>query len=100
MTISNGHSLTALRGEDPILSSGSFTCREGGRVYLALVSTCFLYALVFPIYIYYELTDSNGLSLVNIDQHRVLLQYHWQLLYIWGEGGGLFQYIYPGIYMI
>ena len=44
LTVSNGHSLTALKSIEVTQSSGSFK----GGVHLPLVSTCFLYALVFP----------------------------------------------------
>ena len=44
LTVSNGHSLTSLKSIEVTRCSGSF---EWG-VHLPLVSTCFLYALVFP----------------------------------------------------
>ena len=45
LTVLNGHSLTALKSVEFTLSSGSF---KWGGVHLPLVSTCFLYAVVFP----------------------------------------------------
>ena len=44
LTVSNGCSLTALKSVEVTQSSGSFKW----GVHLPLVSTCFLYALVFP----------------------------------------------------
>ena len=83
LTVSNGCSLTALKSVEVTQHSGSF---EWG-VHLPLVSTSFLYALVFP-YIFL-LFDCFEWALIDcIEKHRghsVL----WQFL-----NGGVWQ-IYP-----
>ena len=63
LTVSNGHSLTALKSIEVTQSSGSF---KGAGVHLPLVSTCFLYVLVFPY-----LTVSNGHSLTALKSIQV-----------------------------
>ena len=66
LTVSNGHSLTTLKGIEFTQCSGSFKW----GVHLPLVSTCFLYALVFPDI--FLLFDCFEWTLIDcIEKHRV-----------------------------
>ena len=85
LTVSNGCSLTALKSIEFTQHSGSF---EWG-VYLPLVSTCFLYALVFP-YIFLLFDCFKWVLIDHIEKHRV----HSALWQFWMGGPSAL-----GIYM-
>ena len=90
LTVSNGGSLTALKSVEVTLSSGSF--RWG--VHLPLVSTCFLYVLVFP-YIFLLFDCFKWVLIDCIEKrrgHSELWQFHMggRTVCLW--------YLYPYIY--
>ena len=87
LTVSNGHSLTALKSVEVTQSSDSFI-RWGGTI-------CLWYLYAFGIYMFslhwyflissYYLTVSNGCSLTALKSVEVTQSSD---SFIWGEGGG------------
>ena len=86
LTVSNVCSLTALKGIEFTQCSGSF---EWG-VHLPLVSTCFLYALVFP-YIFLLFDSFEWVLIDHIEKHRVHSAL-WQFQMGGGREGGFISF--------
>ena len=100
LTVLNGHSLTALKGVEFTQCSGSFKW----GVHQPLVSTCFLYALVFP-YIFLLFDCFEWVLIGDIGQHRV----HSVLWQFQMGGGGIIgrgiivslsALVYPDIFLL
>ena len=91
LTVSNGCSLTALKSVEFIQCSGSFTW----GVHLPLVSTCFLYAMVFP-YIFL-LFDRFEWALIDCIEKQRVHSDLWQFQI--GEGGSSSVFLISSYYL-